>query len=98
MTDSETHQLRVLRIAHHGVVSAWRQRERELRRLGLHVTLVSAKRWNEGGRDVQLDPGDDDFVRGVRTLGRHPNAFLYSPWALWRLLGQPWDVIDLHEE
>src|SRR5699024_2895546 len=72
--------------------------ERELRCQQVDVQLVSAQRWNEGGRLIDLDPGDDDFVTGVRTFGTHPNAFLYSPAPLWRLLGQPWDLIDLHEE
>lgn len=90
--------LRVLRVAHHGVVSAWRERERELRRRGVDVTLVSANRWNEGGKDVELDAGGDAFVVGVDTVGFHPNGFLYDPRPLWRLLGQPWDLIDLHEE
>lgn len=90
--------LRVLRVAHHGVVSAWRERERELRRRGIDVTLVSANRWNEGGKDLQLDAGQDAFVVGVDTVGSHPNGFFYDPRPLWRLLGQQWDLIDLHEE
>lgn len=90
--------LKVLRIVHHGVVDAWRERERELRRLGLDVTMVSAKRWNEGGADIDLDVGDDDFVVGVATVGTHPNGFLYDPRPLWTLLGQRWDIVDLHEE
>ena len=89
---------RVLRFAHHGVVSAWRERERELIRRGVDLTLISAKRWNEGGADVDLDPGDDDFVVGVGTVGSHPNGFLFNPIPLWRLLGRNWDIIDLHEE
>ncbi len=35
----------------------------------------------------------------VRTLGHHPNFFLFDPRPLWRLLGDgPWDLLDLHEE
>lgn len=98
MTQAITSSLRVLRIAHHGVVSAWRQRERELGDQQVQLRLVSAKRWNEGGRLIDLDTGEDHFVTGVRTLGTHPNAFIYSPGPLWRLLGQDWDLIDLHEE
>lgn len=90
--------LRVLRVAHHGVVSAWRERERELIRRGVDLTLVSANRWNEGGRDVELDACGDPFVEGVGTLGDHPNGFLYDPRPLWRLLAMDWDLIDLHEE
>lgn len=91
-------RVRVLRIAHHGVVDAWRARERSLRALGVDVKLLSALRWNEGGRVVPLDAGEDDFVAGVRTVGRHPNGFLYAPGPLWRALRQDADVIDLHEE
>lgn len=85
-------------MAHHGVVSAWRERERELRRLGHRVLLVSAKRWNEGGRRVDLDPKNDQFVRAAGTLGAHPAAFLYNPVAIWRALASRPDVLDLHEE
>ncbi len=44
--------------------------------------------------------GDGDlFVEPVRTVGRHPNLFLYDPRPLWRLLGSGhWDLVDLHEE
>ncbi|MGH9080539.1 MAG: glycosyltransferase, partial [Acidimicrobiales bacterium] len=91
--------LRVLRVSKSGVVAAWRQRERELRRLGADLTLVAAARWEEGGSVVDLDAGGDRFVVPVRTLGRHPNLFLYDPRPLWRLLGAGrWDLVDLHEE
>jgi glycosyltransferase involved in cell wall biosynthesis/GT2 family glycosyltransferase len=93
--------LTVLRIAHHGVVSGWRQRERELIATGLEVQLLSARRWNEGGRDVDLEPGPgagDDFVTAARTWGTHPSVFGYDPRPLWRLLGRDWDLVDLHEE
>lgn len=90
--------MRVLRIAHHGVVTAWRERERRLREQGSDVRLVSADRWNEGGRPVGLDSAGDTFVTGAGTIGTHPNAFLYDPRPIWRLLrGKP-DLIDLHEE
>ncbi|TLP97044.1 glycosyltransferase [Nesterenkonia salmonea] len=98
MTGAVTHAMRVLRVAHHGVVTPWRQRERELRKQHVDVTLVSAKRWNEGGKNIDLHAGQDHFVTGVRTFGTHPNAFVYSPVPLWKLLGQRWDLIDLHEE
>lgn len=90
--------MRVLRVAHHGVVSAWRERERALRAAGVDVGLISARRWNEGGRDVDLEAGDDRFVRGAATLGTHPNAFAYDPRPLWRALGARPDLLDLHEE
>ncbi len=41
-------------------------------------------------------PGED--VVGARTLGRHPAVFVYDPRPLWRALGRPVDVIDVHEE
>lgn len=90
--------MKVLRIAHHAVVAEWRERERELRKQGVDVELVSATVWNEGGRDVRLDPGDDDFVRGARTIGRHPSVFGYDPRPIWRAIGRDPDLIDLHEE
>ncbi|MCK0110539.1 glycosyltransferase [Ornithinimicrobium sp. F0845] len=90
--------MKVLRVFHSAVVDAWRQRERELRRLGHEVHLLSAQRWNEGGSDVQLDPGPGEQVEGVRTLGRHPALFLYDPRPIWRAMGEEWDVIDIHEE
>jgi len=89
---------RVLRVAHHAVVSQWRERERQLRVQGVDITLVSAQRWNEGGSELPLEAGSDEFVIGVRTLGSHPNLFVYDPRPLWRLLGDQWDLIDLHEE
>ncbi|HEY0260593.1 MAG TPA: glycosyltransferase [Lacisediminihabitans sp.] len=90
--------MRVLRVAHHAPVSAWRQRERELRLLGVDLTLISAKRWNGGGRIVRLEPGEDTFVRGARTIGTHPSVFLFDPLPIWRALGEGPDLIDLHEE
>ncbi len=91
--------LRVLRISKSGVVTAWRERERQLRSLGADLTLVAAARWEEGGSLVDLAPDGDEFVVPVRTLGRHPNLFLYDPRPLWRLLGSSrWDLLDMHEE
>ncbi len=90
--------MRVLRVAHHGVVDAWRERERRLRTAGVDVHLLSARRWNEGGRDVDLLPGPDEVVSGASTVGRHPNVFAYDPRPVWRLLGEDWDLLDLHEE
>jgi glycosyltransferase involved in cell wall biosynthesis/GT2 family glycosyltransferase len=90
--------VKVLRISHSAVVSAWRQRERQLRRRGVDVSLVSSRVWNEGGAPVVLRPETGEEVSGAGTLGRHPNVFLYDPRPLWRALGRPWDVIDIHEE
>ena len=91
--------LRVLRISHSAVVTAWRQRERLLRRAGVDLTLVTAVRWEEGGALVPFTPAGDDFAVAAPTLGRHPNLFVFDPRPLWRLLGDGrWDVIDLHEE
>ena len=91
--------LRVLRISKSGVVTAWRERERQLRRLGADLTLVAAARWEEGGSPVDLVPDGDRFVVPVKTFGHHPNLFLYDPRPLWRLLGSGrWDLVDMHEE
>jgi glycosyltransferase involved in cell wall biosynthesis len=89
----------VLRLSHSGVVTAWRERERLLRRRGVDLTLVVAARWEEGGSAVEFRAEGDDFVVPVRTIGRHPNLFLFDPRPLWRLLGGTrWDLIDMHEE
>jgi glycosyltransferase involved in cell wall biosynthesis/GT2 family glycosyltransferase len=90
--------MRVLRISHSAVVTAWRGREAALRDRGMTVRTLSARRWEEGGRDVDLEPQPGEDVVGVRTLGRHPNVFLYDPRPVWRALGEDWDVLDLHEE
>ena len=89
----------MLRVSKSGVVTAWRERERQLRALGADLTLVAAARWEEGGSMVDFVPAGDRFVVPVRTLGRHPNLFIYDPRPLWRLLrSTPWDLIDMHEE
>ncbi len=90
--------MKVLRLAHHAVVSEWRQRERELRELGVDVALISARRWNEGGVDVTLDPEGDGFVHGAATVGRHPSVFFFNPVPIWRQLSDRPDLIDIHEE
>ncbi len=91
--------LRVLRISHSGVVTAWRQRERLLRSGGVDLTLVTAQRWDEGGALVPFNRDGDDFAIPVRTFGHHPNLFVFDPRPIWRLLGDgTWDLIDMHEE
>ena len=90
--------MRVLRIFHSAVVDAWRERERQFAVDGVDVELLTALRWNEGGSDVPLRARPDESVRGLRTWGRHPALFVYSPGPLWRALGKQWDVIDIHEE
>ncbi len=98
-TPSAGRALRVLRISHSGVVSAWRERERTLRRRGVDLTLVTAERWEEGGSMVEFTASGDEFAVPVRTVGRHPNFFLFDPRPLWRLLGDGrWDLVDMHEE
>ena len=98
-TPSDQRRLRVLRISHSGVVTAWRARERLLRGRGVDLTLVTAARWEEGGSLVPFTPDGNEFAVLVRTFGRHPNLFLFDPRPLWRLLGdRSWDLIDLHEE
>jgi glycosyltransferase involved in cell wall biosynthesis len=99
LTARQGRHLRVLRIHQAGVVSAWRARDRELRARGVDVTLVSAARWNEGGRDVVCEPGADDFVVIARTIGSKPNLFVYDPRPLWRALRSgPFDLIDANQE
>ncbi|MCL2455008.1 MAG: glycosyltransferase family 4 protein [Micrococcales bacterium] len=90
--------MKVLRLSHSGVVDAWRERERELRRRGVDVRLLSARRWYEGGQDVPLRPRPGEDVVGVRTWGTHPALFVWDPIALWRELGADVDVLDIHEE
>lgn len=90
--------MRVLRISHSAVVSAWRERERQLRHRGVQVLLLSARRWDEGGRMVDLTPAPGEDVQGVPTIGAHPALFVYHPGPLWRALGEEWDLIDIHEE
>lgn len=90
--------MRVLRIAHHAVMTPWRERERQLRLRGEDVLLISARQWNEGGRTVAFEAEGDAFVTPVGTLGSHPNGFVYDPRPLWRMLGARPDLIDLHEE
>ena len=99
MPTEGTRALRVLRIYHSAVVSAWRERDRQLRARGVNVTLVSSATWDEGGRAVTCVPGSDDFVVTARTFGTRPNLFVYDPRPIWRLLrNRTFDVIDAHEE
>ena len=90
--------MRVLRISHSAVVDAWRERERYVRTAGHVVRSVSAAAWDEGGRTVRLAPRPGEDVVGVRTFGSHPITFVYDPVALWRELGTPHTVLDIHEE
>lgn len=91
--------LRVLRISKSGVVAAWRERERQIRSRGVDLTLLSAEAWEEGGSLVRCSPDGDTFVTTVRTIGHHPNGFIYEPLGLWRVLrSQQWDLIDMQEE
>jgi glycosyltransferase involved in cell wall biosynthesis len=71
-----------------------------MRDVGIDVTLVCARAWNEGGTVVEPElRGDDVDVRPVRTFGTHPNLFCYEPLTLWRALrAADYDVLDVHEE
>ncbi|MBW3616075.1 MAG: glycosyltransferase, partial [Actinobacteria bacterium] len=90
---------KVLRIYHSAVLPAWRERDRELRRNGVDVTLVAPRAWHEGAGLVALEQGADDFVVAARTLGSHPALFVYNPLPLWRLMRRHrFDVVDAHEE
>ena len=90
--------MRVLRVSHSAVVDAWRERERRLETRGVHTHVVSSLEWDEGGARVPLTARPGEAVTGVRTLGRHPALFGYDPRPLWRLLGESWDVLEIHEE
>ncbi|MFN3866106.1 MAG: glycosyltransferase [Demequina sp.] len=79
-------------------MTAWRARESALVASGVDVSLVCARRWNEGGADVDLVPLPGENVVGLRTFGRHPNLFAYSPLGLWRALGCDPELLDIHEE
>ena len=90
--------MRVLRVSHSAVVDEWRGRERALTELGVDVALVCARTWHAGGAEVSLVPRPGERVTGARTFGRHPALFVYDPRPIWRALGEPWDVLDVHEE
>jgi glycosyltransferase involved in cell wall biosynthesis len=92
-------RIAVLRVCHSGVVTSWRRRDRELEAEGAAVTLICARAWDEGGRRVPLESAPDEPVVGVRTLGRHPNLFVYAPIPLWRVLKTArYQILDIHEE
>jgi len=89
----------VLHVFHAGVVAAWRERDRQLARLGVDVCLVSAARFIEGGTPVHFSADGDSFARAARAFGRHPNRFLFDPRPIWRLLRtRRFDLLDLQEE
>lgn len=90
--------MRVLRISHSSTVPAWRGRERALRALGHDVTLLAARHGDAGGAEVTLTADEEPQTIPVDTWGRHPALFLYAPVPLWRVLGERWDVVDIHEE
>lgn len=89
----------VTRVYHSAVVGNWRARDRSLRADGADVVLISAARWDEGGKEVTCEVEEDDFVLAVATIGSHPNLFLYDPRPIWRCLRlRPIDILDVHEE
>jgi len=49
---------------------------------------------------VEFDAAGDTFVVPVRTVGRHPNLFLYGPSSAVApaRVRHRWDLIDMHEE
>jgi glycosyltransferase involved in cell wall biosynthesis len=99
VTDRSGGGPKVLRVYHSGVVAAWRERDRELRRHGTDVTLVAPRVWDEGASRVALEAGEDGFVTGSRTFGRHPALFVYNPLPLIRHMRRHrFDVVDAHEE
>ncbi len=59
--------------------------------------LLSARRWPEGGRPSRSRLVPASASRASRRSA--PSAlFLYDPRPIWRALGEPWDVLDIHEE
>jgi glycosyltransferase involved in cell wall biosynthesis len=88
--------VRVVRVYHSAVVGAWRERDRRLRARGVDLTLVSPRRWNEGGAVVSFVAGTDEFAVPARTIGRHPYGFVYDPRPIWRALRA--GPLDAHEE
>ena len=61
--------MRVLRISHSAVVSAWRERERVLRSRGIDFELISAAAWVEGGGTGRFTPDGDDIRDGRPNVG-----------------------------
>lgn len=90
--------MRALRISHSAAVDEWRGRERALRDLGVDVELLSGRHTDAGGALVTLEPRPGEQATAVDMLGRHPALFVFDPRPIWRALGEPWDVIDVHEE
>ncbi|HET8930896.1 MAG TPA: glycosyltransferase [Acidimicrobiales bacterium] len=97
---SERRPLRVLRLYHSAVVTAWRRREAALTAENVDVTLVAPRRWNEGGAMVDLEVSSGEDIEAVATFGHHPFRFVSQPWALWQVLRRHRDVdlLDVHEE
>lgn len=93
-------QVRVVRVYHSAVVTAFRARDRHLRAAGVEELLVTARVWDEGGRKVRYAAADREaeWVWPTRTFGRHPHAFVYGLRVLCRALRTAPDVIDVHEE
>ncbi|PJI94108.1 glycosyltransferase [Luteimicrobium subarcticum] len=90
--------MKVLRVSHSAVVDAWRERERELRSLGVEVALLTARSWPEAGSVVRAEARDGEDLRSARTWGDHPALFVYDPVAVWRAVRGSWDLVDVHEE
>lgn len=94
-------RLSVLRIYHAAVVTPYRMRETELSRRNLDVRLISPRRANGGGHDVDLRVREGESVDAVRMVGRHPFRFFYEPVGLFRALwsaSASLDVLDIQEE
>ena len=82
--------MRVLRIFHSAVVDAWRERERHLRALRRRRRPPDRPALERGRfRRRPSTPRPGEPVTGLRTWGRHPALFVYSPLPLWRALGRP---------
>ena len=87
-----------LRVSHSAVVDAWRERERALR---VAATGSTSSRQRRGPRAAAGRPAPRPRRAGRAgraPVGTHPALFLYDPRPLWRALGAPVDVLDIHEE
>lgn len=94
--------MRVLFIWHAGVVAAYRERFRALRRLNpnldLHVLLPDQS--FEGGQWVSYEPhdGDDYYIhRPGSVWTSHPNGMFYKLWLRDLRRINP-DIVHVHEE
>ena len=91
--------MRVLRISHSAVVSAWRERERVLRARGVELQLSRRAEWVEGGAPGPIRTRRRRLRDRRPDLGQSSESVRVCPAA--DLAGArcgDWDVLDIHEE